>query len=275
MNLKLSRLALGVCCAAYFHIAQAADAPAAPATPTPDWTTTGNAALVSDYLFRGISQTQHRPTWQVTLEAVHKSGIYVGSFGSGVSNAAYANGSGSEIDLYGGWRYTLSEGQSLDLGLVTYWYPGAQYVGADGKRISFDTQEFKAAYNWGSFNVTGWVSPTKTWFGFAYDPLTGERRSTAGSSYLELNWNPALTDSVTLNLHAGSQRYRGISAYNFADAKVGVTWVIDHWSLAAAVTHNTGDVYNNGTPIWVFFDADGSSKNVAGTRALLSASYAF
>jgi uncharacterized protein (TIGR02001 family) len=252
--------------------AHAADPAPAPA---PAWTTTGNAALVSDYLFRGISQTQHRPTWQVTLEVAHQSGAYFGTFGSGVSHAAYANGSGSEIDLYGGWRQSLSETSGIDLGLVTYWYPGAQYVGGDGARIRFHTQELKAAYNWSAFNVTGWVSPTRTWFGFAYDPMTGQRRNTAGSNYVELNWNPALADGLTLNLHAGTQHFKGISAYNFVDAKLGVTWAIERWALAAAVSHNTGDVYKNGTPIWVFFDADGTGRNVAGTRALLSASYSF
>lgn len=248
---------------------------AADPAPTPDWTVTGNAALVSDYLFRGISQTQHRPTWQVTIEGAHSSGLYLGSFGSGVSNAAYSNGSGSEIDLYGGWRRDFGAIGALDLGVVTYWYPGAQYVGADGARIRFHTQEFKAGWNWGAFNVTGWVSPTRTWFGFAYDPITGERRSTRGSSYLELNWNPALAEGLTLNLHAGTQHFRGVDAYDFVDAKVGLTYVRERWTFSAAVSHNDGEVYRGTTPIWVFFDADGTGRNVAGTRGVFSAAYSF
>lgn len=250
-------------------------APDAAPAPTPDWTTTGNASLVSDYLFRGISQTQHRPTWQVTLEAAHKSGVYLGSFGSGVSNAAYSNGSGAEIDLYGGWRHAFSANSGLDLGLVTYWYTNAQYTGSDGARIGFNTQELKAAYNLGAFNATFWVSPTKTWFGFAYDPATGKRRNTAGTNYVELNWNPAVTDSVTFNLHGGTQHFRGIRAYDYADVRAGLTWVVDRWSFAGAVSHNTGDTYRNGVAVWTFFDADGHGRDVAGTRGVLSATYGF
>lgn len=247
----------------------------AAAAPAADWTTTGNVTLVSDYIFRGISQTQHRPTWQMGLEAAHASGWYVGTFGSGVSNAAYTNSSGAEIDLYGGWRGDFGAAGNVDLGVVTYWYPGARYVGGDGATIHFHTQELKAAYNYGTFNVTGWVSPDTSWFGIAYDPNTGERRDTAGTAYVEANWNPALADALTLNLHVGAQRFQGVGAYDFDDAKIGLTYVIGHWSLAAAVTHNDGRVTQDGKPVWTFFDADGTGRNVAGTRALLTAAYGF
>lgn len=269
-NLLLSGLAATLIMAA--PASQAADNATSPSSA---WTTTGNAALVSDYLFRGISQTQHRPTWQVTLETAHTSGLYLGTFGSGVSNAAYTNSGGAEIDLYGGWRIALSDDSGLDLGLVTYWYPGARYTGADGARIKFHTQELKAAYNLGAFNITGWVSPTRTWFGFAYDPLTGERRNTRGSNYLEVNWNPVLAEGLTLNLHAGSQHFRGVEAYDFVDAKVGLTWTVARWALGAAVSHNNGEVSRGSIPIWTFFDQDGTGRNVAGTRLVLSAAYSF
>lgn len=239
------------------------------------WSVIGNASLVSDYLFRGISQTQHRPTWQITMEADHTSGFYAGTFGSGVSNAAYTNGSGSEIDLYGGWRKNITDAVTYDLGVVTYWYPGARYEGPDGSEIKFHTQELKAALNAGTFNITGWVSPTRTWFGFAYDPMTGERRSTRGTAYYEANWNPVLADGWVLNLHAGTQRFRGIEEYDFVDLKAGVTWTTGRWALAAAVTHNNGDAMRDGKPVWTFYDQDGTGRNVAGTRALLSATYSF
>ena len=70
------------------------------------WTETGEEA-VSDYLFRGISQTQAKPTAQATLDFTHSSGFYLGLFGSGVSHAAYNNGAGSELDVYGGYRHSV------------------------------------------------------------------------------------------------------------------------------------------------------------------------
>jgi len=243
------------------------------AEPAPDWALTGNVTLVSDYIFRGVSQTQHSPTIQAGLETAHKSGFYAGIFGSGVSNAAYPNGSGSEIDLYGGYRYTINDTQNLDIGLVTYWYPRANYHMDDGNKITFHTQEAKLAYNIGAFNITGWVSLSKYWFGFVAD--ANEASNTRGSNYLEVNWNPTLTDGLVLNLHAGTQRIRGLPDYDFEDAKIGLTWTLDKWALAAAVTHNNGKSTKNGNNVWIFTDADGSGVKVTGTRALFSAAYSF
>ena len=116
--------------------AMAADpAPAAPAS-APDWTESGNVTIVSDYLFRGISQTQAKPTIQATLDFTHASGFYLGLFGSGVSHAAYNNGSGAEIDVYGGYRHSLNADTVIDAGLVTYWFPGAHYA-TGGKDIKY------------------------------------------------------------------------------------------------------------------------------------------
>ncbi|WP_018609604.1 TorF family putative porin [Uliginosibacterium gangwonense] len=249
----------------------AADAPAAPA---PSWTTVGNMSLVSDYIFRGISQTQHKPTMQASLEFDHASGFYVGTFGSGVSNAAYPNGSGSELDLYGGYRYTLGEDSNIDAGVVSYWYPGAKASVGD-KTIRYHTQEVKLAYNKGTFNVTGWVAASQYWFGFAADPYSGERRSTRGTTYIETNWNPEIAKGVALNLHAGAQQLRHLSAYNYYDAKVGATWTLDRWAFAGAVSYNSGKASKNGTPLWTFFDADGHGTKVSGTRLLATATYSF
>lgn len=243
------------------------------AEPTPDWVLSGSATLASDYIFRGVSQTQHSPVMQAGVETAHKSGVYLGVFGSGVSNAAYNNGSGTEVDLYGGYRYTINDTQNLDLGLVTYWYPRAHWTTRDNKEVDYNTQEAKLAYNIGALNITGWVGLSEHWFGFVDNQ--GSAGSTRGSNYIEANWSPTLTDGVTLNLHAGSQRIRGKSDFNFSDVKVGVTWTLDKWALAAAVTHNNGKESKNGEDVWTFRDADGHGVRVTGTRALVSATYNF
>jgi uncharacterized protein (TIGR02001 family) len=126
--------------------AATAQAPAAaPAAPAPDWTHTGNVSLVSDYNFRGVSQTQGKPTAQATLDFSHSSGLYFGLFGSGVSHAAYNNAAGSEIDVYGGYRMALDADSNIDVGLVTYWFPSANYAAA-GRNIKYHTQDLKFCY---------------------------------------------------------------------------------------------------------------------------------
>ena len=244
------------------------------ADPAPDWTSSGNVTLVSDYIFRGVSQTQGKPTVQANLDWTHAGGAYLGAFGSGVSHAAYNNGSGAEIDVYGGYRHSLNADTVIDAGLVTYWFPGAHYA-TGGQDIKYHTQEAKLGVNIGAFNAYGWVSLNKRWFGFTIQPTTGELVDTRGTLYGEVNWNPELAPGLVLNLHAGKQNVRHMSEFNFYDVKAGVTKTMDKWAFSAAAVYNSGDASKNGTPLWTFFNADGSSKNVVQKRLLVTATRTF
>ena len=68
------------------------------AAPASDFTVTGGATLVSDYRFRGISQTDKRFAVQGTLTVSHSSGFYATVWGSSIDDYI-ANGSDQEIDL--------------------------------------------------------------------------------------------------------------------------------------------------------------------------------
>jgi len=87
---------------------------------------TGNIGGVSDYLFRGISQTDQEPALQGGVEYGSADSWYVGAWGSNVSwlsdnSALGTNVSNSlEIDLYAGWRVPLNADWKLDVGLYTY-----------------------------------------------------------------------------------------------------------------------------------------------------------
>jgi len=84
-------------------------------------TFTATPALATDYLFRGISQTRNRPAVQLTLDAQHESGFYLGAFATNV--AFPGSNARQEVDFLGGYRFALG-GASLDLGGVYYTYPG-------------------------------------------------------------------------------------------------------------------------------------------------------
>ena len=66
-------------------IAQTAPAAAAAPAPEPDFTWTGNVGLFSQYIFRGVSQTNEKPAVQGGFDLGHKSGLYAGVWGSNVS----------------------------------------------------------------------------------------------------------------------------------------------------------------------------------------------
>lgn len=105
--------------------ALAEDTPA-PA-PTPAIAITGTAAVVSQYRFRGLAQSNNRPVFQGSIVATHSSGFYVGTWGSSASAGnAPINIGGTEIDVYGGWTHALgSSGVKVDMGVYGYIYPGA------------------------------------------------------------------------------------------------------------------------------------------------------
>lgn len=88
---------------------------------------TGNIALTSDYVFRGISQTQGDMAVQGGFD--YTNGIfYAGTWASNVDfGTAYQNGEDSslETDLYFGITPTLGP-VALNLGVVGYFYPGAE-----------------------------------------------------------------------------------------------------------------------------------------------------
>jgi uncharacterized protein (TIGR02001 family) len=91
------------------------------------FTISADANLVSDYRFRGISQSDRRPALQGDLNLQHVSGFYATVWASSIAHYA-GNGAGAEIDLTAGWRRTQG-GTTFDGGVTYYFYPGGH--GAD------------------------------------------------------------------------------------------------------------------------------------------------
>ena len=96
----------------------------APAEATDPFTISGGATLVSDYRFRGISQTDKRAALQGTFSVAHASGLYATVWGSTVDDyvAAFSD---QEIDFVGGFKKSFG-GTTLDVGATYYYYPGAE-----------------------------------------------------------------------------------------------------------------------------------------------------
>ena len=85
-----------------------------------------NLALTSDYVFRGITQTDFDPALQGGLDySFGDTGLYVGAWASNV-DFADSEGPDIELDYYIGWNHDLSETLNLDLSLVRYSYMGEQ-----------------------------------------------------------------------------------------------------------------------------------------------------
>src|SRR6185369_173375 len=96
------------------------------AVATSPWDIAFGAGIASDYIFRGITQSNHKPSVSAYFEprfnVTKDLQLYVGIAGESIS---FLNRAAAEIDLYGGARLTLGP-IVLDGGAWYYWYPGGQ-----------------------------------------------------------------------------------------------------------------------------------------------------
>jgi uncharacterized protein (TIGR02001 family) len=88
-----------------------------------------SATGTSDYIFRGVSQSDNDPAFQAAFDVGY--GIfYAGVWGSGV-DAPFVGGSSSEIDFYAGIKPVLGP-LTFDLGVIYYYYPGTTTAASGG-----------------------------------------------------------------------------------------------------------------------------------------------
>ena len=98
-------------------------APPPPVVVSP-WDIAFGSAIMSDYNFRGVTQSNHRPSVAAYFEPRYNFTDslqgYVGMSGESIS---FPNRAAAEIDFYGGIRPTFGK-LALDFGFWYYWYPG-------------------------------------------------------------------------------------------------------------------------------------------------------
>jgi uncharacterized protein (TIGR02001 family) len=206
-------------------------APAAAAAPASPHTFTGNVGLVTDYLFRGISQTHGKPAIQGGFDYAHSSGFYAGVWGSSIAWVSDAQNTSVplELDVYGGYKNTFAGGDwNYDVGLITYNYPGTKDVTANFS-ANANTAEVYGALGWKWLTAKYSYATSKNFIAWYGGNAGGDiTKNTRGSDYLELNANYDLGNGWGINGHVGSQKVKGYVKVNDTDAsyvdyKIGVT----------------------------------------------------
>lgn len=248
---------------------------------------TGNVALVGDYRFRGLSQTYTQPAIQGGVDYAPASGkgAYVGAWGSNVSGNQFLNGGSLELDLYGGYRFTVGKA-GLDLGALYYWYPGARYNINPGDR--YNTAEvsagarynqFSAKYSYALTNLFG--MKTGTIGGYCGIDADGTPATTdclgsgasQGSGYIDLGATFNVVSGVSLGLHYGRTDVRSYDRLSYADYKVGVTRAFGAATLGVALVGTDADGrFYRFTPTTA---GSGETQNVARSGIVLSATRTF
>ena len=194
--------------------AQAAAPAAAPA-----FEASYNIGVVSDYRYRGISQTGLKPAVQGGFDGTYGD-FYVGA---GASNIKWLKDAGLkgrvELDLYGGYKYEVAKDVTLDFGILNYVYPSNNSV------PNANTTELYIGAGTGPFSAKYSHAITNT-FGFT---------DSKGSGYLEANLDYELSKGTNLVAHIGRQTIKNNSIANYTDYKIGATYEALGGKFAASI----------------------------------------
>jgi uncharacterized protein (TIGR02001 family) len=170
--------------------------------------------LTSDYDFRGITQTAKDPALQLSVDWAGESGLYVGAWGSNVDFGDCCD-ENLEVDVYAG--YAGGEEVTYDVGLVYYFYPGAD---------SIHFGELYGELGWQMLTGKLWYSPD-----FA--------NADESAYYIEGNANFELPANFGLGLHIGysdgdywDELYDG----GYMDWSVGLTYTLGNFDLGLKYT---------------------------------------
>lgn len=179
-------------------------------------TLSGNISLTSDYLFRGISQTNEGMALQGGLTLNTDSGFYLSTWGSNIS---FGQGS-MELDLLAGWTGKLSDEWSTDLGVMQYRYPNGDN----------DTDQFNFYEAYGKFiykDLTLGLAYSNDYFGTDVDTYY----------YYSADYNYTLLDNLTLQFHASYNQFENNTQYStfLAAGPVSGDGYLD-WSIGASTT---------------------------------------
>lgn len=237
-----------------------ASAQAAAASPI-----AGNMGFFSEYVFRGLTQTDGKPAIQGGFDYAHSSGAYVGTWASNISwlndspGATGYTSSSLEWDFYGGYKGAIAGDLGYDVGALFYYYPGrfAQPAGVDVRKA--DTLEGYGALTW------KWLSAK---FSYSLLDRTFGVPSSRGTWYLDLSASFPVTDKINLIGHYGISKFNGTSAAcaaggadndtcaSYNDYKLGATYALPQSFTVGAA--------------WTATDMDAAQKtfysNAAGRR---------
>lgn len=194
-------------------------------------TFTGNVAIASDYVFRGISQTEGGPAISGGFD--YTNGIfYAGTWASNVAAATISSG-GIEMDLYAGVTPSLGP-VAFNFGLIGYFYPGADDDGAE-----LDYYEGKATASYSP------VDPLTFTGSLYYSPdFTLE---TGAGLYYEIAGAYAVTDAFGLKAAFGVQ---DVDDYgdSYSTWLVGATYAYSGFNFGLTYT-DTDDAFDLGYAI--------------------------
>jgi uncharacterized protein (TIGR02001 family) len=231
-----------------------------------DFTTSGSVGLFSQYIFRGLTQTDRNPALQGNFDINHTSGLYLGMWGSNVSwlrdkygdpsnplvtsdSTFYRSGGNLEIDIYGGFKSEIGKtGLGIDLGALQYYYPGTERGRSEGFAKANTTELYGAlSYGWVQAKYSQVVSKDAWGWGKADNVSTVDAK---GTYYAELNATVPIGELIgsgplkglTGIAHYGKQEFdnnTGLGRPSYEDYKLGLSNAFDNGVVIGAFWTDT------------------------------------
>lgn len=190
---------------------------------------TGTVAFTSDYLFRGVTQTDSGIAVQGSFDLHHQSGAYAGVWGSNVKfledeTVEPEDRADVEIDVYVGYSKELTNGFSYGLKAARYMYPGA------AESLNYEVDEFEIS--------VGYAIPPGIKFGLAYDYSPDFAGNSGQAHHYLLTATQTYPNGVGFTVQVGQQaisdnerfglddyRYYGVSlSYVLADFNTAINY---------------------------------------------------
>jgi uncharacterized protein (TIGR02001 family) len=175
-----------------------------------------SVSAYSEYEFRGLGQTAHRPAAQATAGYSHESGFYAGAFASNIrwlkelANASgFSSSADIEIDLFGGYKFEPAKGVTVDVGYLRYEYPSS-----GGFNPKPNTNELYGSVAYGPVTVK---------YSRAFSDAFGVANS-KGSDFIEANLALPVADKITMTAQIGHQTFKNNGPLSYTVFKVGATY---------------------------------------------------
>lgn len=194
--------------------------------------TSSTITLASDYLFNGVSQSKEDEVIQVSLDWLGDTGWYAGGW---VSKVDFGDGTDFEGDIYGGYKFTLVNNVTLDIGVSQYTYHG------DDVSSEYNYAEAYAKLGYGHTSLDFW---------YAWDYFgTGAGHGIVMLTHtLVLDDNWSITLGVDHSMSFDSDKFEWESEDDdYTHWHLTGTYAIHSWSMSLGYESNDIDSYADST----------------------------
>lgn len=215
-----------------------------------------NVGAVSDYRYRGISQSRLKPALQGGVDW-SDGGLYLGSWASSIKWIKDAGGNAdAEIDVYGGYKGDIvKDSLTYDVGFLTYQYPNNKLA------TKAETYEIYGALTYGPVTAK-YSHSVSNLFGFA---------DSKSSGYFDLSASFELAEGLSLAPHVGYQKVANNGSYSYTDYSLALNYEAAKGFVLSATAYGTDTKKVAGSYAYV----SPAGKNLGKAAVVLGAKYNF